>query len=113
MFRRICIVAICTVVLTLASQTCQAQDKAYGASWGNRQSSQNLSRFYHYPYVTYPLSTTSSGTTSIHSLGVTTGVTTSSPMSSKPRQFGEAKSRLRLLETAGVFRCFVPIRRFH
>lgn len=55
MIRRICVVALCAVALTLATtETSQAQQRAYGASWGVRKSSQNLSRFYHYPYVTYP-----------------------------------------------------------
>lgn len=55
MIRRICVVAVCAIALTLvSSETSQAQEKGYGASWGTRQTSQNLSRFYHYPYVTYP-----------------------------------------------------------
>ncbi len=32
----------------------QAQEHAYGAVWGSKNSMQNMDRFYHYPYVTYP-----------------------------------------------------------
>lgn len=54
MIRRLFIVAICVCAFAAISQsTAQAQQHAYGATWG-QQSSQNFDRFYHYPYVTYP-----------------------------------------------------------
>ena len=55
MIRRICTIVVCTVVIAMTSgEELQAQQKGYGANWGTRQTSANLSRFYHYPYVTYP-----------------------------------------------------------
>ena len=56
MFCRLCVIAVCSLAFAIASpiESASAQEKAYGASWGNRQTSQNLDRFYHYPYVTYP-----------------------------------------------------------
>jgi hypothetical protein len=54
MIRKICVVAVCAIALSMVASETQAQERGFGASWGVRQSSQNLSRFYHYPYVTYP-----------------------------------------------------------
>ncbi len=55
MFRRICTIAVCAVAIAIATgEESQAQQRGFGADWGTRQTSQNLSRFYHYPYVTYP-----------------------------------------------------------
>jgi len=31
-----------------------AQEKAFGTVWGGHYGTRNMSRFYHYPYVTYP-----------------------------------------------------------
>ena len=103
MIRRLFAVAICVCAFAVIGQsTAQAQQPAYGASWG-QQGSRNMDRFYHYPYVTYPQnywgneyfrsadslyhrlppqkcefqSTTSSGTTIIRHLDVTISVTTS------------------------------------
>lgn len=55
MIRRLFTVAICVCAFAVMSQseTAQAQQPAYGATWG-QQGSKNLDRFYHYPYVTYP-----------------------------------------------------------
>ena len=54
MIRRLFMVAICVCAFAAFSQSeAQAQQNAYGAQWG-QQSSRNLDRFYHYPYVTYP-----------------------------------------------------------
>jgi len=55
MFRRICTIAVCALAIAVISgEESQAQQKGYGANWGARQTSSNLGRFYHYPYVTYP-----------------------------------------------------------
>lgn len=35
-------------------QTAAAQEHAFGAAWGGYSRTQNMQRFYHYPYVTYP-----------------------------------------------------------
>ena len=54
MIRRLFAVAICVCAFAVIGQsTAQAQQPAYGANWG-QQSSRNMERFYHYPYVTYP-----------------------------------------------------------
>lgn len=55
MIRRLFVIAICVCAFAAfsQSQTAQAQQPAFGASWG-QQGSRNLDRFYHYPYVTYP-----------------------------------------------------------
>ena len=54
MIRRLFAVAICVCAFAVIGQsTAQAQQPAYGASWG-QQGSRNMDRFYHYPYVTYP-----------------------------------------------------------
>ena len=54
MIRRLFIVAICVCAFAAVNQsTAQAQQPAYGANWG-QQGAQNMDRFYHYPYVTYP-----------------------------------------------------------
>ena len=58
MIRRLFVVAICVCAFAAIGQsTAQAQQPAhqpaYGANWG-QQSSRNMDRFYHYPYVTYP-----------------------------------------------------------
>lgn len=37
-----------------ACPSAQADQQAYGRSWGGGNSSINWSRFYHYPYVYYP-----------------------------------------------------------
>ena len=55
MFRRLILTAVCVAAFAVVSQSAsvQAQQPAYGASWG-QQGPQNMNRFYHYPYVTYP-----------------------------------------------------------
>ena len=55
MICRLFTVAICVCAFAAVSQSeiARAQQPAYGASWG-RQGAQNMDRFYHYPYVTYP-----------------------------------------------------------
>lgn len=46
------------VVAVVGLTACTADDasaqQAYGRSWGNTYTNQDWSRFYHYPYVTYP-----------------------------------------------------------
>ena len=55
MIRRMLMVAICVAVFAMVNQAdnAVAQQNAYGAVWGG-QSTQNMDRFYHYPYVYYP-----------------------------------------------------------
>ncbi len=55
MIRRLMLAAICVALFAFANQAgdVQAQEKAYGATWGGSNSG-NLDRFYHYPYVYYP-----------------------------------------------------------
>ena len=56
MIRRLLIAGICTAVIALVNQadTADAQQKAFGANWGNQNSAVNYNKFYHYPFVTYP-----------------------------------------------------------
>jgi hypothetical protein len=56
MIRRIILATIvCAVVgLTVAADSVQAQDRAYGRTWGSQNGNQDWNRFYHYPYVFYP-----------------------------------------------------------
>ncbi len=56
MFRRLILSAVITAVALLVSQpnTAQAQDRAFGQSWGSENSRVDMNRFYHYPYVYYP-----------------------------------------------------------
>ena len=37
-----------------SADSADAQERAFGAVWGQQNSAGNLQRFYHYPYVTYP-----------------------------------------------------------
>lgn len=55
MIRRLMLAVICVATFAIASQSqdVQAQERAYGASWGG-QSMRNMERYYHYPYVYYP-----------------------------------------------------------
>ena len=58
MFRRVFLAAMVLAAFSVCvigqSDTTQAQERAFGQSWGTREGAQNLNRFYHYPYVTYP-----------------------------------------------------------
>jgi hypothetical protein len=56
MIRRFALIAAVALAGVIASQTqsAQAQDRAFGRSWGSDYTSQDYSRFYHYPYVYYP-----------------------------------------------------------
>lgn len=58
MFRRLmpalALVAVFTVACLMQTQSANAQQRAYGQTWGAKDGAQNMSRFYHYPYVTYP-----------------------------------------------------------
>ncbi len=56
MIRRLLIAGFCVAVFTLVNQaaTADAQQPAFGASWGNQNSAVNYNKFYHYPFVTYP-----------------------------------------------------------
>ena len=58
MFRRVFLAAMVMAAFSVCvigqSGTTQAQERAFGQSWGTREGAQNLNRFYHYPYVTYP-----------------------------------------------------------
>ena len=46
--------AACAVVCLALSSSAQAQDRAYGRTWGGAYSNTDWERFYHYPYVYYP-----------------------------------------------------------
>ena len=56
MIRRLMIVAICAIVFMAFNQadTADAQQKGFGAVWGQQNTGSNMERFYHYPYVYYP-----------------------------------------------------------
>ena len=56
MIRRFLIAAVCAVAFMAVSNadSANAQERAFGAVWGQQNSAGNLQRFYHYPYVTYP-----------------------------------------------------------
>jgi hypothetical protein len=56
MFRRLILSSFVAAAIVLVSQTnsVNAQDRAFGQSWGSENSRVDLSRFYHYPYVYYP-----------------------------------------------------------
>ncbi len=56
MIRRFLIAAVCVVAFMLVSRTDSAcaQERAFGAVWGQQNTGGNLDRFYHYPYVYYP-----------------------------------------------------------
>ena len=58
MLRRAILVAAIAVVASLStasvSEAQQANQQAYGRSWGGGASSRDYSRFNHYPYVYYP-----------------------------------------------------------
>ena len=54
MIRRFAITAVFAVAAILMAQSAEAQTHAYGATWGGNNTSGNMERFYHYPYVTYP-----------------------------------------------------------
>ena len=58
MFRRVIfagmILSAFAIVAAGPTQSVQAQEKAFGQTWGNQNSMQDYNRFYHYPYVTYP-----------------------------------------------------------
>ena len=56
MFRRLCITGFCVIIFALSNQAndAVAQQRAYGAAWGQQSASVNYDKFYHYPYVTYP-----------------------------------------------------------
>ena len=55
MIRRTLLAAACAAAVSLAlSASPAAAQQAYGRQWGNSYSTQDWSRFYHYPYVWYP-----------------------------------------------------------
>ena len=56
MVRRSLLVMVCAMLLSgsMMTTTGDADERAYGRSWGNAYSNQNWQRFYHYPYVYYP-----------------------------------------------------------
>ena len=55
MARRLLITAFCAVVLAIcSSDSADAQERAYGQSWGAQYGTRDYERFYHYPYVYYP-----------------------------------------------------------
>ncbi len=56
MIRRLFVFGVCAIAFAMMNQadTADAQQKAYGASWGGQTSFVNYNKFYHYPYVTYP-----------------------------------------------------------
>ncbi len=45
---------ILALVLFFQTDDAQAQQQAYGRTWGNAYGSHDWERFYHYPYVYYP-----------------------------------------------------------
>ena len=56
MIRRIVLAAVCAAAMFVVTDagTANAQERGYGAVWGQQYSAGDLQRFYHYPYVTYP-----------------------------------------------------------
>jgi len=56
MIHRLLITGICTIAFAMVNQAeiAEAQQRAFGASWGQQNSAVNYNKFYHYPYVTYP-----------------------------------------------------------
>jgi hypothetical protein len=55
MTRRIMLALCCAVGLCSVLPASQANaEQAYGRQWGRSYSTQDWSRFYHYPYVYYP-----------------------------------------------------------
>lgn len=57
MLRRLILSVAVFAALAFSSQftsTADAQEHAFGRTWGAQHGSRNMQRFYHYPYVTYP-----------------------------------------------------------
>ena len=50
MIRQFILAAACAVMLGYVADSAEAQQRAFGRSWG-AQSAQSWDRFYHYPYV--------------------------------------------------------------
>lgn len=45
---------VAALMFVSSASNASAQERAFGATWGGVSRTQNLQRFYHYPYVTYP-----------------------------------------------------------
>ena len=55
MIRRLILAAVCATILSAGVQSeADAQQRAYGRTWGGTASTRDWNRFYHYPYVFYP-----------------------------------------------------------
>ncbi len=53
--RRFLLALAAVAALSFAmSNSAQAQERAYGKTWGGAYSNTDWNRFYHYPYVYYP-----------------------------------------------------------
>lgn len=50
------ILIICAMLLSasLLTSNLDAEERAFGRTWGTAHSNQNWQKFYHYPYVYYP-----------------------------------------------------------
>lgn len=57
MIRRMLLIVLCTLVLSVCSHSvaqAQSQERAFGRVWGGAYGPHDWERFYHYPYVFYP-----------------------------------------------------------
>jgi hypothetical protein len=53
--RKILLALLAVAALSVAlTSTSEAQERAYGKTWGGAYSNTDWNRFYHYPYVYYP-----------------------------------------------------------
>lgn len=54
MLKRIVLGLIVATALLSATQSVEAQERAFGRAWGGTYGTYDWERFYHYPYVYYP-----------------------------------------------------------
>lgn len=56
MIRRLLLSIACAALFAVIAQSgdAQAQQHAFGRTWGGQSTTSNMDRFYHYPYVYYP-----------------------------------------------------------
>ncbi|ADB15687.1 hypothetical protein Psta_1003 [Pirellula staleyi DSM 6068] len=55
MRKAILLIALVAGLLTTVGSDCsQAEERAYGRTWGGQYGTRDWERFYHYPYVYYP-----------------------------------------------------------
>jgi hypothetical protein len=54
MIRRLILAAAAVLLLSAVATTTEAQERAFGRTWGGQYGRTDWERFYHYPYVWYP-----------------------------------------------------------